>query len=77
MGWERPFGQAARSLGRAQDEDRAGDFAVDERGFQIGLKAITIQWGRQVVISPDELAPGSPRFPRPPWGQRYPHDDWL
>jgi len=29
-----------------------GDFAVDERGFQIGHKAITIQWqdGKQVVV---------------------------
>jgi len=49
-----------------------GDFAVDERGFQIGHKAITIQWqdGKQVVVSPDELASGKPRFPTPPWSQR-------
>jgi branched-chain amino acid transport system substrate-binding protein len=45
-----------------------GDFAIDERGFQIGQKAITIQWqdGKQVVVSPDELASGKPRFPTPP-----------
>ena len=38
-----------------------GDFAVDERGFQIGHKAITIQWqdGKQVVVWPDELASGT------------------
>ena len=49
-----------------------GDFAVDERGFQIGHKAITIQWqdGKQVVVWPDELASGKPRFPTPLWGQR-------
>src|SRR6266404_100778 len=49
-----------------------GDFAVDERGFQIAHKAITIQWqdGKQVVIWPDELASGKLRFPTPPWNAR-------
>ncbi len=49
-----------------------GDFAVDERGFQIGHKAITIQWqdGKQVVVWPDEVAAGKPRFPTPPWSAR-------
>ena len=49
-----------------------GDFAVDERGFQVGHKAITIQWqdGKQVVVWPDELASGKPRFPTPPWSER-------
>lgn len=49
-----------------------GDFTIDERGFQIGHKAIAIQWqdGKQMVVWPDELASGKPRFPTPPWGQR-------
>jgi len=49
-----------------------GDFAIDERGFQIGLKPIAIQWqdGKQVVVWPDELVSGKPRFPTPPWSQR-------
>jgi len=49
-----------------------GDFAVDERGFQIGHRAITIQWqdGKQVVVWPDEFASGKSRRPTPPWGQR-------
>ncbi len=49
-----------------------GDFAVDERGFQIGHKAITIQWqdGKQVVVWPAELASGKPWLPTPPWSQR-------
>jgi branched-chain amino acid transport system substrate-binding protein len=49
-----------------------GDFAIDERGFQIGHKAIAIQWqdGKQVVVWPDELVSGKPRFPTPPWSQR-------
>jgi branched-chain amino acid transport system substrate-binding protein len=49
-----------------------GDFAVDERGFQVGQKAVTIQWqdGRQAVVWPDEVATGRPRLPTLPWGQR-------
>ena len=49
-----------------------GDFAIDERGFQIAHKAITIQWqdGKQVVVWPDELMGGKPRFPTPPWSAR-------
>ncbi len=49
-----------------------GDFAVDERGFQIGHKAITTQWqdGKEVVVWPDEVAAGKPRFPTPPWSAR-------
>src|SRR5262249_49472644 len=41
-----------------------GDFAIDERGFQIGHKAVTIQWqdGKQVVVWPDELASGNVRL---------------
>src|SRR5262245_56642998 len=49
-----------------------GDFAIDERGFQIGHKAVTIQWqdGKQIVVWPDELVSGKLRFPTPPWSQR-------
>jgi branched-chain amino acid transport system substrate-binding protein len=49
-----------------------GEFALDERGFQIGHKAVTIQWqdGKQVVVWPDEVAAGKPRFPTPPWSGR-------
>jgi len=45
-----------------------GDFAVDERGYQTAHKAVTIQWqdGKQVVVWPDEVASGKPRFPTPP-----------
>jgi len=48
-----------------------GDFSVDERGFQTGHKAITIQWqdGKQVVVWPDDLASGKARYPTPPWSQ--------
>jgi branched-chain amino acid transport system substrate-binding protein len=49
-----------------------GDFAVDERGFQVAHKAVTTQWqdGKQVIIWPDEVAAGKPRFPTPPWTGR-------
>ena len=49
-----------------------GDFAVDERGFQVGHRAITIQWQdeKQVVVWPDDVAAGKPKFPTPPWNQR-------
>jgi len=49
-----------------------GDFAVDERGFQVGQKAVTIQWqdGKQAVVWPEESASGKLRFPTPPWHQR-------
>jgi branched-chain amino acid transport system substrate-binding protein len=49
-----------------------GDFAVDERGFQMGHKAITVQWqdGKEAVVWPDAVAAGKPRFPTPPWSQR-------
>ena len=49
-----------------------GDFAVDERGFQVGQKAVTVQWqdGKRVAVWPDEVAAGKPRFPTPPWSGR-------
>ena len=48
-----------------------GDFAVDQRGFQIGQKAVTIQWqdGKQAVVWPDGLG-SAPRFPTPNWASR-------
>ena len=48
------------------------DFAVDERGFQIANNGLFIQWqdGVKVVVWPDELATGKPRFPTPAWSQR-------
>src|SRR5580765_1831959 len=49
-----------------------GDFAVDQRGFQVGQKAVTIQWqdGKQAVVWPDDLASAKMRFPTPPWSRR-------
>jgi branched-chain amino acid transport system substrate-binding protein len=49
-----------------------GDFAVDDRGFQIAHKAVTIQWqdGKKAIVWPDEVASAKARFPTPPWTQR-------
>ncbi len=49
-----------------------GAFKVDQDGFQIAHKMVIFQWqdGKKVIVWPDELAPGKPRFPTPPWGQR-------
>ena len=49
-----------------------GDYKVDADGFQLAHKMVMFQWqdGKKVIVWPDELAPGKPRFPTPPWSQR-------
>ncbi len=49
-----------------------GAFRVDRDGFQVAHKMLMFQWqdGKKVIVWPDELAPGKPRFPTPPWNQR-------
>ena len=49
-----------------------GGFKVDRDGVQVAHKMVMFQWqnGKKVVVWPDELAPGKPRFPTPPWSQR-------
>jgi branched-chain amino acid transport system substrate-binding protein len=49
-----------------------GGFRVDRDGVQIGHKSVLFQWqdGKKVIVWPEELAPGKPRFPTPPWSQR-------
>ncbi len=49
-----------------------GAFKVDEAGIQIAHKMVIFQWqdGKKVIVWPEELAPGKPRFPTPPWSQR-------
>jgi len=49
-----------------------GAFKVDQDGFQIAHKMLLFQWqdGQKVIVWPEELAPGKPRFPPPPWSQR-------
>jgi branched-chain amino acid transport system substrate-binding protein len=49
-----------------------GGFKVDPDGFQVSHKMVMFQWqdGKKVIVWPDELAAGPPRFPTPPWTQR-------
>ena len=49
-----------------------GAFKVDSRGLQIAHRSVLFQWqdGKKVIVWPEELAPGNPRFPTPPWSQR-------
>ena len=49
-----------------------GAFRVDRDGLQIAHKMLIFQWqdGKKVIVWPEELAPGKPRFPTPPWSQR-------
>lgn len=49
-----------------------GAFKVDADGFQVAHKLVMFQWqdGKKVIVWPEELAPGKPRFPTPPWTQR-------
>ena len=49
-----------------------GGFKVDPDGVQVAHRMVTFQWqdGKKVIVWPEELAPGKPRFPTPPWSQR-------
>jgi branched-chain amino acid transport system substrate-binding protein len=49
-----------------------GGFRVDREGVQIAHKGLLFQWqdGKKVIVWPEELAPGKPRFPTPPWSRR-------
>ncbi len=49
-----------------------GGFRVDADGFQVAHRMVTFQWqdGKKVIVWPEDLAPGTPRFPTPPWSGR-------
>ena len=49
-----------------------GDYAVDQDGFQIAHKMVTLQWqdGKIAIVWPDDLATAKLRYPTPPWNQR-------
>jgi branched-chain amino acid transport system substrate-binding protein len=49
-----------------------GDYAVDERGYQIANKGLFVQWqdGVKVVVWPDRFATAKPRLPTPAWSRR-------
>jgi branched-chain amino acid transport system substrate-binding protein len=49
-----------------------GDYKVDADGFQVAHKMVITQWQdeKKVVVWPDDLATGKPRFPTPAWNAR-------
>ena len=49
-----------------------GAFKVDATGLQTAHTMLVFQWQdrKKVIVWPDELAAGKPRFPTPPWSQR-------
>jgi branched-chain amino acid transport system substrate-binding protein len=49
-----------------------GHYKVDADGFQVGHRMVTSQWqdGKKIIVWPDDLATGKPRYPTPPWTQR-------
>jgi len=49
-----------------------GEYKVEPDGFQIAHKMVMLQWqdGKRIVVWPDDLANGKPRYPTPEWGKR-------
>lgn len=49
-----------------------GDYKVEADGFQVAHKMVMLQWqdGKRVIVWPDDLANGKPRYPTPEWGKR-------
>lgn len=49
-----------------------GPFKVDQDGFQVAHKMQLFQWqnGKKIIVWPEDIAPGRPQFPTPPWNQR-------
>jgi len=49
-----------------------GPFRLDLDGIQVGHEYVLFQWqdGKKVIVWPEELAPGTLRFPTPPWTRR-------
>jgi branched-chain amino acid transport system substrate-binding protein len=49
-----------------------GEYRVDQGGFQVGHRMVLFQWqdGKKVIVWPEDIAPGRPRIPTPPWSQR-------
>jgi branched-chain amino acid transport system substrate-binding protein len=49
-----------------------GDYKIEPDGFQIAHKMVMLQWqdGKRIVVWPDDLSNGKPRYPTPEWGKR-------
>jgi branched-chain amino acid transport system substrate-binding protein len=49
-----------------------GNYAVDERGYQIANDGLFIQWqdGEKQIVWPEDVKTAEPRFPTPSWSER-------
>jgi branched-chain amino acid transport system substrate-binding protein len=49
-----------------------GDYKIEPDGFQVAHKMVMLQWqdGKRIVVWPDDLSNGKPRYPTPEWGKR-------
>lgn len=49
-----------------------GEYKVEPDGFQIAHKMVMLQWqdGKRIVVWPDDLSNGKPRYPTPEWSKR-------
>ena len=49
-----------------------GDYKVEPDGFQVAHKMVMLQWqdGKRVIVWPDDLSNGKPRYPTPEWSKR-------
>jgi branched-chain amino acid transport system substrate-binding protein len=49
-----------------------GPYKVDQDGFQVAKGGVLFQWqdGKKVMVFPDDVATGKPRFPTPHWNRR-------
>jgi branched-chain amino acid transport system substrate-binding protein len=49
-----------------------GPYKVDQDGYQVAKGGVLFQWqdGKKVMVFPEDVAAGKPRFPTPPWNQR-------
>jgi hypothetical protein len=45
---------------------------VDQGRIQVAHEMVTFRWRdvHETIVWPEELAPGKPRFPTPPWSER-------
>jgi branched-chain amino acid transport system substrate-binding protein len=65
-------GKLRNAISKMDHHTVFGGFRVDREEVQIADKMLLFQWqeGKKVIVWPEELAPGTPRFPTPSWGQR-------
>lgn len=49
-----------------------GEYKVEPDGFQIAHKMVMLQWqdGKRLIVWPDDLSNGKPRYPTPEWSKR-------